>query len=165
MVDTEVNYGRQTDTNTERGGTLALCCCIASWCFYCLVSSEKTLPTVASTAERSTKFSVHAWRMPMCRWWFLQLAWCSKAVLVFWSRCLAPLSRCCDWEHQADTARSAAESKTKLLTLHPHTLLVSHVDGDAKFKLIKLYFLLSLTVKHLQIWLYKCCAECVWTPY
>lgn len=34
---------------------LAPCCCIASsWCFYCLVSSEKTLPSVASAAERGT---------------------------------------------------------------------------------------------------------------
>ena len=44
-----------TEANTKWGGTLALCCCITPpWCFYCLVSSEKTSPSVASAAEGGT---------------------------------------------------------------------------------------------------------------
>lgn len=61
---------------TEWGGTWSLYCCIASsWCFYCLVSSENSLPNDASVVNADLlKFA-------LCMPWG---CWCATDGLCNW---------------------------------------------------------------------------------
>lgn len=114
-----------TEANTKWGGTLALCCRITpSWCFYCLVSSEKTLPSVASAADRGTNLLRACLGDADVPLMVCATGMVFKASTGLLKSVSSPLwIVCCDWEHQGDMAWSGAASMTKHSTLHPHTVL------------------------------------------
>lgn len=121
---------------TKWGGTRALCSCIASsWCFfYCLVSSENSLPNDASVVDADLlKFA-------LCMPWG---CWCATDGLCNWHSVQSQRgllkSASSPFELFAVTGsiretRPDQKNMPNHSILHPHDIL-SRVDGGAQLDL------------------------------